>query len=576
LRGDALNLDPPVKSILKLTAVLVAAVIFFLLVTLPSRPAPAAWHGDPSVAARTAAGAYHVHTSRSDGAADRAAVAAAAARAGLAFVIFTDHGDGTRAPEAPAYLSGVLCIDGVEISTNGGHYVALGLAQTPYPLGGEAWSVIEDVERLGGFGFAAHPGSPRAELAWRDWSLPVDGVEWLNADSEWRDETRAALARTLFAYLLRPGPALAAMLDRPSTLDRWDGLTAKRSVAGIAGHDAHGGIGRGAEDAGWRGVPMPSYESSFRSFSTRVVLEAPLAGNAAGDATAVLEAIRAGRMFTAIDAIAGPALLDFQGWERRGNQRDAAVRVPMGGVLAPGPAAVSVQASMPPDAELVVVQSTPDDVGREIARTATPAIATDVEAPGGAIRIEVRVRRAPGDPQVPWLVSNPIYVRPGPARAVAPATPAALTPLAAEWHVERGSASTGAVGAEDGVVRLDFQLGAGEPSSPFVAAAADLPTGLPPGEALVFTIRASRPMRVSAQLRYPQDGGQRWGRSVYADDHPRQVRIPLDGLFAMDGQSGPAPPLQSARSLLFVVDLTNARPGDAGTVEISGLGTEAR
>ena len=34
------------------------------------------------------------------------------------FAIFTDHGDGTRPPQPPEYLHGVLCVDGVEVSSN--------------------------------------------------------------------------------------------------------------------------------------------------------------------------------------------------------------------------------------------------------------------------------------------------------------------------------------------------------------------------------------------------------------------------------------------------------------------------
>ena len=61
----------------------------------------------------------------------------------------TDHGDATRQP-SPAYINGVLCIDAVEISTNGGHVMALDMPAAPYPLGGEAAAVVEDVLRLGG------------------------------------------------------------------------------------------------------------------------------------------------------------------------------------------------------------------------------------------------------------------------------------------------------------------------------------------------------------------------------------------------------------------------------------------
>ena len=73
-------------------------------------------------------------------------------------------------PSLRAMSSGVLCIDAVEISTNAGHYIALGLGAAPYRLGGEASAVVEDVRRLGGFGIVAHPDSPRPALAWRDWT----------------------------------------------------------------------------------------------------------------------------------------------------------------------------------------------------------------------------------------------------------------------------------------------------------------------------------------------------------------------------------------------------------------------
>ena len=112
------------------------------------------------------AGAYHVHSLRSDGSGSIDAIAAAAARAGLRFVILTDHGDATRAPDPPAYRHGVLCIDAVEVSSDGGHVVALNLqSASPYPLAGETRDVIEDIHRLGGWAVAAHPDSPRPELA---------------------------------------------------------------------------------------------------------------------------------------------------------------------------------------------------------------------------------------------------------------------------------------------------------------------------------------------------------------------------------------------------------------------------
>ena len=551
-----------------MTAVLVAAVIFFLLVTLPPRPRTAAWTGDPDLPRRTLSGAYHIHTTRSDGAGDRTAVAAAAARAGLRFVIITDHGDGTRVPDAPAYIDGVLCLDGVEISTNGGHYVALGMGATPYPLGGEASAVVEDVARFGGFGFAAHPDSARPELAWSDWTAPVDGLEWLSADSEWRDESRARLARVLFDYRVRPGPALASMLDRPeATLRRWDALTAQRPVLAIAGHDAHGGIGRAVEQGGalrmLRGVP--SYEASFRTFSTRVILEAAPRGEAGADARLLLDAIRRGRMFTVIDALATPGLADLRGWQ---GVEGSASKSPMGSRLTPGPSEISADASLPSGAQMVLING-----GGEFKKTTDGHHVTGVEPASGAVRMEVRLPGAPGTPPVPWLVTNPIYFLPlASPRVSPPAEPATIPlPVALAWHVEKDPRSTGTMLPSDGMVTLDYTLSPGDRVSQFVALVADLQRGTAPFSGLTFTASAARPARMSVQIRYRDGAGERWGTSVYIDSTPQHIVVPLGEMRPADQHPRPAPDPSTAASLLFVVDLTNARPGDANTIRIGDV-----
>jgi hypothetical protein len=561
------------RKFLLSTAAVLAAVVFFLLATLPAKPRAVAWTGDPALSSRTIAGAYHVHTTRSDGSGDRAAIAAAARRSGLAFVIFTDHGDGTRTPDPPAYVDGVLCIDGVEISTTGGHYVALGLGAAPYPLGGAPSAVLEDVERLGGFGFVAHPDSPRPELAWTDRTANVDGIEWLSADSEWRDEGRARLARVLLDYALRPGPALASILDRPAaTLARWDALTSRRPVVAIAGHDAHGGIGRGAE-AGPRTfvAGVPSYEASFRTFSVRAVLSAPPSADASADAGALLDALRNGRVYTAVDSIASPAILDF-------HVSHGAGQSPMGSVVAQGPATLSARAAVPPGARTVLFRD-----GREIKSADAGMLELGEAWAQGVYRVEVQVPGAPGTPPVPWLLSNPIYFLP-PLPSPAPAGPfsSTRTPLAASaWHVEKDPESTGTVTVSEGrtgqVVALDYQLRAGTRGSQFVALVADL-RGRPRSfRAITFTGQAARPARVSVQLRYATGGGERWGRSIYLDSQPRAIVVPVDDLAPADRQTGPVPDPSSAAALLFVVDLTNATPGATNTIRITDLRTpEAR
>ena len=71
------------------TAALVAAVGLYVVFTRPAR----AIQFDAAIPDDVVFGAYHIHTSRSDGSGSVADVAAAARRAGLKFVILTDHGD---------------------------------------------------------------------------------------------------------------------------------------------------------------------------------------------------------------------------------------------------------------------------------------------------------------------------------------------------------------------------------------------------------------------------------------------------------------------------------------------------
>jgi hypothetical protein len=512
-----------VKKVALATAAALAAVFFFLLATLPPRPTRTPLDRvDPSLRSRTVRGAYHIHTTRSDGAGSKADVAAAAARAGLQFAIFTDHGNGTQPLEAPIYLSQVLCIDGVEISTNGGHYVALEMPSSPYPLGGEPAAVVEDVRRLGGFGIAAHPDHPIAELVWGDWNAPIDGLEWLNADAEWRDEGAPQLARGLFDYLLRPAPALASVFDRPVvTLGRWDALEKSRPVAALAAVDAHGGARARLEGRPAFGIG-PGYVENFRSLSNRVLLDRPLTGEAAADARLVFDAVRARRLYSVVDAIS-------------------------------------------PD----VVLSLSADGGFEVA-SALPAGARPFTfIQGNRRRVEVHALTAAGSPPVPWIVTNwagPPPEPPGDETAVLGET--VPIPVGSEWHVEKDSESSGRVSGAGDTVTLEYTLGGGARASQFVAAVAELRAAPAMGR-IVFRGRATRPMRVSVQLRLPT--GSRWTRSVYLETVERETVVEVPTMVPAERTGQTMPGLPSAQSILFVVDLVNARPGDSGGFTISGL-----
>ncbi len=548
-------------------AVALVAVAFLIVLVLPPAPhhvtlsAPA----DPLIVK----GAIHVHTVRSDGGGTVDDVAAAAAAAGLSFVVVTDHGDG-RAIEAPAYRDGVLCLDGAEVSTVEGHVLALGARQAEYPLAGEARDVIEDIHRLGGMAVAAHPGSPKPDLAWRAWDTPFDGVEWLNADSEWRDERSWKLGRLALGYWLRPAAAVARTFDRPvSVFEHIDAQGGRRPIVLLAGHDAHARIGRGTEDRGEprRGLPLPSYRRVFETFALRVLLDEKLSGNAANDAAIVMRALRHGRVFTAIDALAAPSRLVFA-------LRSGGASAGIGGRLIPaGPLQLEVDADAPEGATIVVLVN-----GREVASGPAPRLRAEVASVAGAYRAEVRLADAPGVPPVPWIVASPIHVGLPPAPTLPPvASGSVFTDLArpeeedaAAWTVEHSRGSSAAVEASiaDGSVEFTYALDANRARSPYAALVR--PVHVAGAGAIEVRIKADRPMRVSLQLRSPEGGGDglRWQRSVYVDGQERLVLVQLSDLRALRPASGPVQ-LPAIDSLLLVVDGLNSEPGSHGSVSVS-------
>ena len=73
-------------------------------------------------------------------------------------------------------------------------------------------------------------------------------------------------------------------------------------------------------------------------------------------------------------------------------------------------------------------------------------------------------------------------------------------------------------------------------------------------------------MRLSVQLR--SDRG-RWQRSVYLDTTNQERSVFFDDMFAAGEAETGKPTLAEIRSVLFVVDSTNTRPGTSGRVWIT-------
>lgn len=560
-------------------AVVIGACGVLALLTLPAARSDFIPSQPPQGAAPVLAGAFHVHTNRSGGSASVEDVAAAAADAGLAFVIFAEHGDATRPLEPPRYHAGVLCLDGVEISTTGGHYIALGLNRAPYPLAGAPYAVAEDVARLGGFGVIAHPSSPKPELRWRDWGVASDGLEWLNGDTQWRDESIPRLAAAMVHYPVRPVATLGSLLDRPlESLLRWDALTQRRRVVALAGIDAHGAIPLpiGA-DARLPVLPIPSYEQAFRSFAVRVSMDEAMSGDPVVDGGRLLEAIRAGRVFSGIDALAVPGIFEF-------TAESGGVVARMGDRLeARGAVEVRVRADVPPRGEIHLYRD-----GYLVDRSSRRELRYVEAVPLGVFRAEVVLSGAPGDPAVPWIVSNPIYVGllpptetgdPAAGRSVAIFTDEGS---AEGWTIEHEAESLAAVDSTESVdgqeLAFRYALSGEEGANPFAAAVWEGVTGLGAYQWLRLRVRADKPQRLSIQLRDSAgEPADRWQHSVYADGEGREVIVRFRDLAPVGETRSPQPDLEAeGLALLFVVDTVNTPAGSAGVIWLDDIRLESR
>lgn len=523
-------------------ALVVAAVVVWTVVSLP----PARATIEAAIPDGLVFGAYHIHTDRSDGSGSIDDVARAAAEAGLQFVILTDHGTAATPPEPPAYRHGVLVIDGVEISTRHGHVVALGLRDaSPYPLGGEARDAIEDVKRMGGWTVAAHPDSPKEDLRWR--GPATDAIEWINADSEWRDDNRPLRVMQVgLQSLIRSPEAVASLFGRPqASIRRWDSWARSRHVTGLAAVDAHARIGfdEQSEPRAARTIfARPSYADMFRTLVQAVWLDQPLTGDGVTDAGRILGALQSGRTYSAVSAIASPAVLQVT---TSASQLDALV------VGAPE-AIVSIR---------VQGREVASGTGRAVAALTTP----------GLYRVEVRWP----DIDVPWIMSAPVFVPPAAADpAVAPDQPVPSQEIAlnatGQWTVEHHASTTASQVATSGSNTFVFTFN-DQDAGQFAA----LVHPLDPSQAfeeIRFTVRADRPRRVSVQVRLPGSGdGERWVRSVYADETPRDVRVRLEDFEPADLPTSRRPVAARLQSLLFVVDEPHTVRGMSGRLEISAV-----
>jgi predicted metal-dependent phosphoesterase TrpH len=184
-------------------------------------PAPQRAHGRGLAWYR---GDMHLHTVHSDGQRTPEELVAAARTAALDFVVSTEHNTSSASLIWGRHARpDLLIVDGEEVTTRDGHYLALGLPAGAWvdwryrAVDGAIGRILGDIHGHGGLVVAAHPYSPCRGCSWRFGTPGLDGIEVWN------------------------GPWTA---DDELAVKDWDGMLSEhardgRFIPAVANSDAH-------------------------------------------------------------------------------------------------------------------------------------------------------------------------------------------------------------------------------------------------------------------------------------------------------------------------------------------------
>ncbi len=341
------------------------------------------------------------------------------------FICMSDHCHEGRADYGAQWKGlrdGKLFVRGYEMS---GGFMPWGLPDdTVLDCGETPEKLAKQIEAAGGLLFIAHSEEPR------EWQLPqIAGMEIYNIHTDFKDEDLAGLFADILLNIKRyPDQTMRLLFDRQDKiLAHWDELSRGRQMVSIAANDCHqnnGVVATYTQDATLLlRTTSPDTIGEFElNFLTRLPLRILFGPLEAGrtlfhiqpdpyDAmvrhvsthilaaelseVALLDALRAGRVFIAFDSIA-----DATGftWQAESGAQTAVMgeEIP----LAPG---LLLRAASPLPCRFTVMadgQRVHEETGRSL----------DYKPDGrGKYRVEAELN-IHGE-WVPWVYTNPIEVR---------------------------------------------------------------------------------------------------------------------------------------------------------------------
>jgi hypothetical protein len=345
-------------------------------------------------------GVIHLHSAFSfDGHVGLDTIIAAAEQNSIDFLILTDH-DHLQAREEgwEGWNGKVLLIVGQEISPRFNHYLGLNISKpVPSPedvLGIPPQKYIDEVNKAGGFGFIAHPdheGTKKFHVKhypWIDWS--VDGYAGLSIwdfMTDWQSGLRSYLPSLISFFF----PAFFLRGPRRITMERWDALNQKKKIVGIGELDNHASI---IKLAGITIEALP-FQRAFRFVRTHVCTRQPLSGKNQEDIALLLNALRYGACYTAMEYFQASAGFSFlvKQYNKEYTMGDSLLLTDDTQILI----------TLPVPARTRIIRN-----GALVMEKAGQEICLPLKE-NGVYRVEAYLKSY--GKYRPWIFSNPIYIR---------------------------------------------------------------------------------------------------------------------------------------------------------------------
>jgi hypothetical protein len=340
-------------------------------------------------------GVIHVHTSL--GGHSRATLEDLIEGAkGLDYVVITEHTAtllDTAALTLNGTYEGTLFVGGNELDTYSSDRLLLipGTYEAYLGRNVETAEFLPRFQKEGRLAFVAYP--PR----FHSWNTNVDGIEVFNLSTSIRDVNYVLfIFDMLWAYRNHSDLALATHLLRPDeNLKKYDHAAKSRRLTLFAGSDAHSNIGLHllGDETGkhFVGLKFDKYADVFRVVRTHVLLEN---GKALTQET-LLNALKQGHCFVGFDVLGDTKGFSFSaGGKIQGDE----VKLTDG---------LTLKVAVPLESRVVLLKN-----GQTVAEAASARELVFTPKEPGAYRVEVFLDSlGKRFEQLPWIMSNPIYVR---------------------------------------------------------------------------------------------------------------------------------------------------------------------